>query len=88
MKHTIVILSPGTACWKSRKIIRYLDDYLKVSQIHAEIKVVHKLKEILTYRTWILPTVIINGKIIARGYKPSKQKLDKVFGLDKQENSS
>jgi len=81
MKNTIVILSPGPACWKSRKIIRYLDDYLNASQIDAEIRTVHKLKDMLTYRTWILPTVIINGKVVARGYKPSRRKLDRVFGL-------
>ncbi len=86
MKYTIVILSPGPACWKSRKIIRYLDDYLNASHIDAEIRVVHKLKEMLIYRTWILPTVIINGKVVARGYKPSRHKLDRVFGLvDKRE---
>ena len=84
MKHHIVILSPGPACWKSRKIISYLNDYLVASQIDAEIKTVHQLKEILTYRTWILPTLIIDDKIISRGYKPSKKKLDRVFGLEEE----
>ena len=81
MKNTIVILSPGPACWKSRKIIRYLEEYLEKARIEAEIRVVSKLKEMLTYRSWILPTIVINNKVIARGYKPSKRKLDRVFGL-------
>jgi disulfide oxidoreductase YuzD len=29
----------------------------------------------LTYETWILPTIIINGKIVARGYKPSDKEI-------------
>jgi len=86
MKNTILILSPGPGCWKSRKIIRYLESYLVAERIDAEIRVVHKLKELLTYRTWILPTIIVNNKIVARGYKPSKRKLDTAFGIASQES--
>jgi hypothetical protein len=25
------------------------------------------------YKTWILPTIIINGNIVARGYKPADE---------------
>ena len=81
MNHNIVILSPGTGCRKTGKIIRYLKDYLKISGINAKISIINNLEEMRTYPTWILPTIIINGAVIARGYKPSKYKLDRVFGL-------
>jgi len=34
---------------------------------------VDSMDEILNYPTWILPTIIVNGKVVARGYAPSKK---------------
>ena len=71
----ITILSPGKGCWKTRKIIRFLEKFTKENHINAEINTIFEMKKLLHYRTWILPTIIINGKTIARGYRPSEKKL-------------
>jgi len=58
-KNTITILSPGPNCWKTKKIIASISN----------------LKEFAKYKIWILPTIIINDKIVARGYRPSNEKI-------------
>jgi hypothetical protein len=73
MKNKIEILSPGENCWKTRKIISKMERLLIAKNINAEFVVISELKKLLSYRTWILPTIIINGKIVARGYKPNNK---------------
>ena len=74
-KNIVTVLSPGKSCWKTNKIIRYLEKFLLKHKINAEITVETDVKQFFKYRTWILPTIIVNGKIVARGYKPSEKKL-------------
>ncbi len=71
MNNKIEILSPGKNCRKSRRIVCKIREYLKQQKIEADIIIINDLKEMQKYKTWILPTVIINGKIVARGYKPA-----------------
>ena len=75
MKNRIEILSPGKNCRKSKRIIFRIREYLKQQKIEADIIIINDLKEMQKYKTWILPTVIINGKIVARGYKPADDKI-------------
>ena len=81
MSHSVIILSPGPGCWKTRKIIKSLEAFFEKNKIDAEIKIVSNLKEFVKYRTWILPTVVINGKVVARGYRPTDEKLLEIFDL-------
>jgi len=73
MKTKVKILSPGPGCWKSKKIIRSMENFMVENNIEADFEVVTKLKDFLKYRTWILPTVIINNKVVARGYRPTNE---------------
>ncbi len=41
----------------------------------AEIEIIDQLEGWLQFQTWILPTVIINEQVVARGYAPSKEKI-------------
>ncbi len=75
----IIILSPGKGCWKTKKIIRYLEIFSRNHHFKTNIIVISEIKNLIKYRTWILPTIIINGKIVARGYRPSKKKLLEVL---------
>jgi len=75
MINKVEILSPGPACWKTKKIIRYLEDFFMKHHIDVEFKIISNINEFTKYRTWILPTIIINNKIIARGYRPSNDKI-------------
>ncbi len=75
VSNTITILSPGKGCWKTRKIIGYVEMFLSKHKIESQITVETDIKKLIKYRTWILPTVIVNGKIVARGYRPPGKKL-------------
>jgi len=88
MTNHIDILSPGRGCHKTRKLVRYLEKFVNKYNIDAEINIITDLKIILTYRTWILPTVFINGKSIARGYRPSERNLFKELKQNNPEQSS
>ena len=79
MKNRIEILSPGKNCRKSKRIVFRIREYLKQQKIEADIIIINDLKEMKKYKTWILPTVIINGKIVARGYKPANDKILKYL---------
>ena len=73
MINRIEILSPGKSCRKSKKIIQSIKKTLEDEKIEAELIIISDLVEILKYHTWILPTILINGKIIARGYNPDRE---------------
>ena len=75
MINKVEILSPGPGCRRTQKIIRYLKEFFKENNIEAEFIIISEISEFVKYRTWLLPTIVINDKIIARGYRPSKNKI-------------
>ncbi len=77
MKNQIDILSPGIGCHKTRRLQEYLEKFVRQYGIDAEINVITDVKTMIMYRTWILPAVFVNGKPVARGYRPSEKKLFK-----------
>ena len=81
MTNQIDILSPGKGCHKTRRLILYLEQFVRKHSVDAEINIITDMKAMLTYRTWILPAVFVNGKPVARGYRPSKENLFKNFKL-------
>ncbi len=52
-----------------------MKQFFKEKNIEADFTIISNADEFIKYRTWILPTIIINGKIVARGYRPSKNKM-------------
>ena len=52
-----------------------MKQFFKEKDIEADFIIISNADEFLKYRTWILPTIIINGKIVTRGYRPSKNKM-------------
>ena len=75
MKNEIKILCPARKCGKCRRMIARAEEAVKNNDQGISIVIEDSLSEILKYPTWILPTMVINGKVIARGYVPS---LDKI----------
>jgi hypothetical protein len=75
VKNEIKILCPGRKCGKCRRMIARVEEALKLSGIQSEIQIVDTLEEMLQYHTWILPTLVINDNMVARGYIPSVQKI-------------
>ena len=75
MKNTVKILTPMKDCRKTRKMIRYLKKIFDVHNIEAEIIQITDFEVIKTYPTWLLPTIVINEKVVARGYRPPKNEV-------------
>ncbi len=70
MRNKIEILCPRRSCPKCRKLIRFLEDQIEEHQWDAELVIVSKWSEFLKFRTWILPSVFVNGVKVSRGYQP------------------
>lgn len=75
MKNKIEILSPGPGCIRTQRIINEIKSILEKKQVEFELEVISDKESFSNYRTWILPTVIINSKVVSRGYIPSEQKI-------------
>ena len=70
-KPDIKLLCPPKKCGKCRRVIRQVESVLEKHTISAEVKIVNDPDELQKYPTWILPSLVINDKVIARGYVPS-----------------
>ena len=75
MRNKIEILAPGTGCRKTKKIVRSIKRFFENHQLEYELEIITDQVLFTNYHTWILPTVIINNKIAARGYIPSEAKI-------------
>ncbi len=60
--NNIKILCPGRKCGKCRRMIQRVDEAVRILDIEAEIETIDGIDEMLNYRTWILPTLVINEK--------------------------
>ncbi len=79
MDNEIKILCPERKCGKCQRMISRVEEAVKLSGAKADIEIVDKLEQLLQYPTWILPTLIINDKIIARGYVPDIKMIQEHF---------
>ena len=73
MINKIKILSPGSGCRRTNKIVKAITKFMEQNKIEFELEIVAKPDEFIKYKTWILPTVLINNKIVSRGYRPSNK---------------
>jgi len=81
-KPEIKLLCPPKKCGKCRRMISRVESILKQLGIHEEIQIENDPDELLQYPTWVLPTLLINGKVVARGYIPSTDAVSKAMGKE------
>jgi len=75
MTAKLFILCPGQKCRKCRKMVLQVEEAVQESGMEAEVVIVDKIDELVKFNTWVLPALVINGKMIARGYVPDKSKI-------------
>ena len=75
MINKVKILLLGSNCWKTKKIIKSIEQFFEKQNIEAEFQIISSLKEFIKYRTWILPSIIINNEIVERAYRLSNNKI-------------
>ena len=77
----IKLLCPPKKCGKCRRVISRVESVLEKNSISGEVQIVNDPDELQKYPTWILPTLVINGHIIARGYVPTPEAIMKFISL-------
>jgi len=75
MTAKLFILCPGSKCRKCRRMIQKVDEAVMESGMEAEVKIIDKIEELIKFNTWVLPALMINGRMVARGYVPEKSKI-------------
>ena len=75
MATEIIILCPGTKCRKCRRMVQTVEDAVSESGLNADVKILDTIEELVKFNTWVLPALVINSKMIARGYVPEKSKI-------------
>jgi len=50
-----------------------VEEAVNISETETSVTIIDSLEEILKHPTWILPTLVINDKVVARGYVPPLQ---------------
>jgi len=78
-KTDIKLLCPPKKCGKCRRMISRLESILQEKGIEEKIQIINDTNELLRYPTWVLPTLLINNKVVARGYLPSKEVIEKFL---------
>ncbi|MFN2396385.1 MAG: thioredoxin family protein [Bacteroidales bacterium] len=79
MANEIKILCPSRKCGKCRRMVARVEEALNLSGIQTEIQIIDSIEEMMQYPTWILPTLVINGNIVAKGYIPSVQNIQEYL---------
>lgn len=52
-----------------------MEEASKKSGKEASIEIIDSVDKMFAYNTWILPTLVINDHVVARGYIPSLQQI-------------
>lgn len=79
MENEIKIFCPKRKCGKFTRMVARVEEAIKISGLPRQIEMVDSLNEIMKYPTWILPTLVINGKVAARGYVPTVEMIVKML---------
>lgn len=75
MSIEISILCPSKHCRKCKRMISIVENTVEEIGVNAEIKFVSEIAEMQKFNTWILPSLFINSKVIARGFIHKKEYL-------------
>lgn len=71
----IFILCPGQKCRKCKRMVRQVEEAVQESGLETKVNIVDTIEELVKFNTWVLPALVINGRMIARGYVPEKSKI-------------
>ncbi len=66
----IQLLCPSTMCGKCQKVIRNLEQIFDELNEKLNLRIITDLDEMIEYKSWILPSLFINKKLIYAGYIP------------------
>lgn len=73
MSIEIKVLGPG--CSKCKQLDRLVRSVVEENAIDAEITKIEDIVEIMNYGVMMTPALLINGKLVLKGYVPSKDEV-------------
>ena len=73
MSIEIKVLGPG--CAKCKQLDRVVRSVVEENSIDAEITKIEDIVEIMNYGVMMTPALLINGKLVLKGYVPSKEEV-------------
>ncbi len=79
MTHKFQILCPSKKCHKCQKLIDSVEKIISELELDAEIEIITKLERMLNFKTWILPSLFLDKKILTRGYIPKRKDVEKIL---------
>jgi len=56
-------------------MVRQVEEAVQESGLETKVNIVDTIEELVKFNTWVLPALVINGRMIARGYVPEKSKI-------------
>jgi hypothetical protein len=56
-------------------MIQQVNEAVAESGLETDIKILDKIDDLLKFNTYVLPALVINNKMFARGYVPEKRKI-------------
>ena len=56
-------------------MIQQVNEAVAESGLDTDIKILDKIDDLLKFNTYVLPALVINNKMFARGYVPEKSRI-------------
>lgn len=56
-------------------MVRQVEEAVLESGLETKVNIVDTIEELVKFNTWVLPALVINGRMVARGYVPEKSKI-------------
>lgn len=73
----IKVLGPG--CMKCKNMEKVVRETVEQNNIDAHISKVEDIVEIMNYGVMTTPALVVDGKVVIKGYVPSKDEVLKVL---------
>jgi len=81
MIHSVKLLCPSKKCRKCIRFEQKIAEKFRQLDKAVIIEIIDQQKDCMRYNTWILPTVVINGKVVSRGYVPAVSQIKKIVNI-------
>ena len=69
----------GTGCPKCKALEKMAREVVEKNNIEATITKVEDILEIMQYNIMSLPALVVNGKVVIKGYVPTAEEIKKAI---------
>jgi small redox-active disulfide protein 2 len=69
----------GTGCPKCKTLEKMAREVVEKNNIEATITKVEDILEIMQYNIMSLPALVVNGKVVIKGYVPTAEEIKKAI---------